>query len=123
MNSRRSFLMTLAAGTGAAAVSRPLRLAAAEGSVADKIGLQLYSLRDSLPGHVPETLARVRELGIVEVEGAGLWGLSVQEMRAAMDAAGLSCRATHMPIDRLEQDAEGTIAEAASLGAHWVVCP
>jgi sugar phosphate isomerase/epimerase len=28
-----------------------------------------------------------------------------------------------MGLDRLEQDAQGAIAEAATLGAHWVVCP
>lgn len=123
MTDRRSFLRTLAAGTGAAAIARPLRLAAAEGSVADKIGLQLYSLRESLPKDVPGTLARVRELGIVEVEGAGLWGTTVQGLRAAMDAAGLRCRSTHMGLDRLESDPAGAIAEAAALGAHWVVCP
>jgi len=122
MTDRRSFLTTLAAGAGAAALCRA-SLAAAAGRVADKIGLQLYSLRESLPLDVPGTLARVRELGFVEVEGAGLWGQTPEGLRAAMDAAGLRCRATHMGLDRLESDAPGAIAEAATLGAHWVVCP
>jgi len=123
MNSRRSFLTALAAGAGALTVSRPLRLAAAGKGIGDKIGLQLYSLRDSLPKDVPGTLARVRELGFTDVEGAGLWGQTVTGLRAAMDAAGLRCRSAHMDLDRLAKDPTGAIAEAAALGAHWVVCP
>jgi len=113
--------MTLAAG--AAAASRPLDLLAAESGVAEKIGLQLYSLRADLPKDVPGTLARVRELGIVEVEGAGLWGLTAEQLRAELDKAGLRCRATHMGLDRLKDDLPGAIAEAKTVGASWVVCP
>jgi len=123
MTSRRSFLMTLAAGAGAAAASRPFELFAAESPVADKIGLQLYSLREDLPKDVPGTLARVRELGIVEVEGAGLWGLTAEQLRSELDKAGLECRATHMGLDRLRDDLPGAIAEAKTMGASWVVCP
>lgn len=123
MSSRRSFLMTLASGAGAAAIARPLRLAAADGSVAGKLGLQLYSLRADLPKDLAGTLARVRELGIVEVETYGIPNVTPQALRAAMDAAGLKCQAAHVGLDGLDKDLDGVLGACATLGAHWVVCP
>src|SRR5262245_50986878 len=107
MTSRRGFLTTLAAGLGTAAL-RP-RLAAGatpevKTSLGAPVGLQLYSLREDLPKDVPGTLKRVRELGIVEVEAAGLAKLDVAAFRAALDQAGLRCSGTHVGLDRLEPD-------------------
>jgi sugar phosphate isomerase/epimerase len=123
MTDRRSFMTTLAAGVGASAMSRPWLLAAEEAGIADKLGLQLYSLREYLPKDPAGTLAKVRELGIVEVETYGVQGLTAAQLRAEMDTAGLSCQASHMGLDLLEKDPEGAIAQAKTLGAHWVVCP
>src|SRR4051812_17155891 len=54
------------------------------------LGVQLYSFRDAFRTDVPGTLARVRALGIRDVELAGTYGLSAAQFRAALDAAGLS---------------------------------
>src|SRR5688500_17863788 len=107
MASRRSFLTTVTAGLGAAALRPRLGHAAppeVKAALGAPLGLQLYSLRVDLPKDVPGTLARVRELGIVEVEGAGLWKLEVAEYRAALDKAGLRCRAAHMGLEQLQKD-------------------
>jgi sugar phosphate isomerase/epimerase len=128
MSSRRSFLTSLAAGTGLAAVRPPLSFAAAVPEVKTAlngpIGLQLWSLKDYLPKDVPGTLARLRDLGIRQVEAAGSpKGLSVDAFRAALDKADLVCQATHMPFERLRDDATGAIKEAKALGCRFVICP
>jgi sugar phosphate isomerase/epimerase len=87
------------------------------------VGLQLWSLRDSLPKDLTGTLAKVRALGFREVEGAGLWGKTAGELRAALDAAGLRCNSAHMGYERLRDDLSGALAEAKALGATFVVCP
>jgi sugar phosphate isomerase/epimerase len=87
------------------------------------VGLQLWSLREHLPKDLPGTLAKVRAMGFTEVEGAGLWGHTLQAMRGALDAAGLRCQSAHMGFERLRDDAAGAFAEAKGLGASWVVCP
>jgi sugar phosphate isomerase/epimerase len=87
------------------------------------IGLQLWSLREYLPKDLPGTLAQVRAMGFREVEGAGLWGKTLPEFRAALDAAGLRCRSAHMGFERLRDDTAGAFAEAKGLGATGVVCP
>jgi sugar phosphate isomerase/epimerase len=123
MPSRRSFLTTMAAGLGTAAL-RPgfIHAAAPEVKTAlgAPVGLQLYSLRVDLPKNVAGTLARVRELGIVEVESAGLAGLDAAGFRAALDKAGLRCQGAHIGLERLEQDAAGAFKEAKALGARHV---
>src|SRR5260370_38164196 len=97
MTSRRDFLTTMAAGVGAAAL-RPGRALAADvpevkTALNGPVGLQLYSLREQLKKDVPGTLAKVRPLGIREVETAGLWGPTPAEHPAARDEAGPPCQA------------------------------
>jgi sugar phosphate isomerase/epimerase len=87
------------------------------------VGLQLWSLREYLPKNLRGTLGRIRALGFREVEGAGLWGASVAELRRALDGAGLRCRSAHMSFERLRDDRSNALAEAKALGAAWVVCP
>ena len=87
------------------------------------IGLQLWSLRAALREDVPRTLSTIRAMGFREVEGAGLWGKTAPELRAALDAAGLRCQSAHMDLDRLRDDLPGALAEARAVGATWVVCP
>src|SRR5512134_1034244 len=115
MTSRRTFLGAVTAGLGVAAFDTPFALAADAG--APPVGLQLYSLRADAPKDVPGTLARVRALGIVEVESAGLYGMEASAFRAALDKAGLRCRGAHMPFPRLSDDAAGVLKEAKALGA------
>jgi sugar phosphate isomerase/epimerase len=127
MRSRREFLSSLAAGLGAAALVPRLGTAADKAAIKTAlngpIGLQLWSLREQLKQDVPGTLARIRAMGFTEVEGAGLWGRSAAELRAALDAASLRCQSAHMGFERLRDDAAGAMAEAKALGASWVVCP
>jgi sugar phosphate isomerase/epimerase len=125
MTCRRSFLTTLTAGLGMTALRPRFAHAGAEVKTAlgGPIGLQLWSLRADLPKDVPGTLARVRDLGLVEIEGAGLWNLEAAAFRAALDKAGLRCQSAHLPLERLEKDPAGAFKEAKALGARHVITP
>jgi sugar phosphate isomerase/epimerase len=127
MGSRRDFLTVMAAGLGASAV-RPAWVRAADRpeiktALGGLVGLQLWSLRESLPKDLPGTLAKVRAMGFVQVEGAGLWGQPLGTFRAALDKAGLKCSSAHMGLERLQADLAGALAEVKALGATDVVCP
>ena len=125
MHSRRKFLTTLGAGIGSFAVAT--RSGAAQDEIktvlTGPVGLQLWSLREYLPKDLTGVLKKVRSLGFREVEGAGLWGRTAADLRAALDATGLRCQSTHMGFERLRDDAAGAFAEAKAVGATWVVCP
>jgi len=119
VTSRRTFLTTVAAGIAGTAFAQDEIKTALNGPV----GLQLWSLREYLPKDLEGTLSKIRALGFREVEGAGLWGKTVREVRAALDAAGLRCQSAHMQFDRLRDDLKGALVEATALGARSVVCP
>jgi len=126
MTSRRTFLGAMTAGVGAAALGGRSAFAAAgtlppevKSSLGAPLGLQLYSLRDDAPKDLPGTLARVRALGIVEVETAGLYDKDVATVRAALDQAGLRCSGSHIGYDRWQKDIPGAVKEAKALGARF----
>jgi sugar phosphate isomerase/epimerase len=127
MSSRRTFLTTVATGLGLSALRIPRAGAddrpEIQTALSGPVGLQLWSLRLALPKDLRGTLAKVHAMGFREVEGAGLWGKTVPEMRAALDAAGLRCTSVHMGMDRLGGDPAGAFAEAKALGAGRIVCP
>jgi sugar phosphate isomerase/epimerase len=125
MTSRRAFLGAMTAGLGAAAFGDKSAFAAdalppeVKTSLGAPVGLQLYSLRDYAPKDLPGTLAKVRALGIVEVESAGLYDKDVATVRAALDKAGLKCSGSHIGYDRWQKDIPGAVKEAKTLGARF----
>ena len=125
MHSRRTFLTTVGAALGASTVMP--RWAASQGEIKTALngplGLQLWSLREDLPKDLRGVLLKVRGLGFRDVEGAGPWGHTPAEMRAALDAAGLRCQSAHMGFERLRDDLPGAFAEVKAVGATWIVCP
>lgn len=123
MTSRRTFLGAMTAGLGVATFGRPSWAAAltpeVKTSLGAPVGLQLYSLRNDAPKDLPGTLAKLRALGIVEVESAGLYDKDVATVRAAFDKAGLKCSGSHVGYDRWQKDIPGAIKEVKALGARF----
>jgi sugar phosphate isomerase/epimerase len=113
--SRRHFI-ALSAGTLAAttlAEANPLGL---------PLGMQLYCVREMLPKDFAGTLKQVGAIGYKEVEAAGFYDYSVEDVKAAMQAAGLSCVSAHYPLNALKPKLDETIAYCKSLGVQYVVC-
>lgn len=90
------------------------------GDFAGPLGVQLYSFREAFKTDVPGTLARVRALGIREVELAGTYGKSAQEFRRMLDSAGLSATSMHVGYERLRDSLPAALAEAKALGVKYV---
>ena len=68
------------------------------------IGLQLYSLRDSIKNDVPGTVAKVGEMGYKFVEAAGyrdgmFYGMSPADFKALCEANGLAFMGSHTGRD------------------------
>jgi sugar phosphate isomerase/epimerase len=130
---RRLFLGTLLAGAAGAAAaacrstgaqSASLLPPEVHGPIGRPIGLQLWSLRRDLDaGDVRGAFARLRQLGIRQVEAAGLARQTPQAFRAALDGADLVCRSIHADYERFAGDVPGLLREARALGAKSVVCP
>lgn len=126
MSTRRRVLSTLAAGLGGIILRPRLSRGATTPEVASPlggpIGLQLYSLRAYLPKDIPGTLARLRSLGIREVEGGGPAGTTAADFRVALDKADLVCQSIGTGFDRLKSDMAGVLKDAKALGSRFVMC-
>jgi hypothetical protein len=90
MNSmdRRTFLGTVGAGIMAA---RPLLAASIK-----NVGVQLYTVRTDLEKDFDGTLAKVAAIGYKEVEFAGYFGHTPQQVRDALKKHGLTSPAAHL---------------------------
>jgi sugar phosphate isomerase/epimerase len=109
------------AGAGLAACRE--RTAAAGSARLDSLGVQLYTVRDRMRQDVSATLRDVADVGYREVETAGLFDLSAEQFRAALDDAGLISPAGHIPIDAVRQQPAAVLATTRVLGQEWVVVP
>ena len=122
---RRTFIGSV---TAAALMSR-LDWAASERHI-EKIGLELYTVRDALGKDFEGTLAKVAKIGYKEVEFAGYFAHipefnpSPKRTREILDADGLSAPSTHVPYSALAPENWARVIEASKiLGHSYIVNP
>jgi sugar phosphate isomerase/epimerase len=96
---------------------------ASKGRIPERLGVQLYTLRDRMAEDVARTLAEVADIGYGEVEFAGFFGHDAGGIAAMLADAGLKAPSTHVPLGRLTDDLDGLLEEAGVLGHRWVVVP
>ncbi len=85
--------------------------------------MQLYTVRSAMAESVERTLERVAKIGYKEVEFAGYFGRSAQQIRQLLDQTGLSAPAAHTPLEPLETAWEATVDFAAEAGHQYLVVP
>jgi sugar phosphate isomerase/epimerase len=120
---RRNFLATLGVAalgvasrdTAAAAVLAPRRKI-------ERIGLQLYTVRDLMKADMPGTLARVAAIGYKEVEFAGYFGRTPPEVHELLEKYHLSSPSTHLPYDSF-QNWQKVLDDSKAIGHKWVTLP
>ena len=92
------------------------------------LAVQLWSFREDFKKDVPGTLKRVRDLGFVNVELAGTYGMTAKQFRAELDRAGLKAVSMHIGYDTARDRIDEVIADAKILGARdvgvpWITSP
>ncbi len=117
---RRTFL-TIGAAASAAAIVSPAALVAAEGRSLERVGIQLYTVRDRMAADVPGTLERIAGIGYDEVEFAGYFEHSPADIRAMLAANGLASPAAHVPLDGMRNEPESLIDAASEVGHDYLV--
>jgi sugar phosphate isomerase/epimerase len=119
----RHQLSRRAALAGGAAAMAAGAAGAKDGARSLEIGLQLYSINQSLDQDFEGSLRKVAQIGYRYVEFAGLHGRTPAQFRSTLDGLGLSCPSAHFPPDEWVKGTAGPIATAKALGAGTVVCP
>lgn len=88
----------------------------------DRIGLQLYTVRDVLERDFEGTIARVAQIGYKEVEFAGYYKHSPADVRALLDRHGLSSPAVHTG-STAPDDWKAALDAANVIGHKYIVVP
>jgi sugar phosphate isomerase/epimerase len=117
---RRTFFETSIAVTLLAA--HPSWAAEASHKI-DRVALQLYTVRDLMKKDFEGTIARVAQIGYKEVEFAGYFNKTPQEVRAILQRNGLASPSTHVGYDVVEKKWPETLDTAKAIGHEFVVCP
>jgi sugar phosphate isomerase/epimerase len=87
------------------------------------LGLQVYTVRQSLSADFVGTLQKVREIGYDAVELCGTGPYSGAQVKEICDDLGLRVAGMHIGLDALERDLAGCITLAHDLGMENLVCP
>src|ERR1700676_2654114 len=119
---RRRFLKAAATVTAATLLTSRLGWAAAEHKI-EKIGLQLYTVRDLMKSDFDGTIAKAAQIGYKNVEFAGYFGHPGQQVRAACEKNGLSPVSTHVQYDELDNKFASVIETSKAIGLKYIVCP
>jgi sugar phosphate isomerase/epimerase len=88
----------------------------------DRIGLELYSLRDYLKTDVKGTLAYAKSLGITEVEVAGTYGMKTEDFKVELDKAGLKPYSTLLDFNLFKDSIQKVVATCKALGIKYAGC-
>ena len=119
---RRTFLEIL---TAAAVLPRHLSFAADEHRI-EKIGLQLYTVRDQLKADFDGTIAKVASMGYKEVEFAGYFGHNAgagpsRDRSSNVSTSPLLCTSNYAVLRR----PSGFPSSRSSklIGQSYIVCP
>jgi sugar phosphate isomerase/epimerase len=118
---RRSFLGRLGAGAAIAAAGAGRLLA--QSNRIERLGMQLYTVRDAMAKDFDGTLARVAALGYKEVEFAGYFDKTPQQVKAALVKHGLTSPSTHVGYDLLGDRFPGVIEASRVIGHRFIVNP
>lgn len=119
---RRSFL-AIVSGSLASAALGSKAWGMRDARRIDKIGVQLYTIRDALTKDLDGSLAQVAAIGYKEVELAGYRSHTVAEFKAALDRHGLAAPSTHIAMERVRDELPKVLDEAHLLGHKFVICP
>jgi len=123
---RRSFLGHVAASPlipVAADLSRRSRDAAKAVHKIDRLGLQLYTVRDQTGKDFEGTLAKVAAAGYREVEFAGYFDHPPKDVRAILDRHKLAAPSTHVDFASVETKLAQVIESSHMIGHKFIVNP
>jgi sugar phosphate isomerase/epimerase len=123
---RRKFLGHVAASPlipVAADLSRRSREAAKAERKIERLGLQLYTVRDQIGKDLEGTLARVAATGYKEVEFAGYFDHAPKDVRAILDRHKLTAPSAHVDLATIEKKLPQAIETSHVIGHKFIVNP
>ncbi len=89
-----------------------------------KIGLQLYTIRDTYQNadEFKANIKKVKELGYDGVEFAGYAGMDANDLKAFLDEIGLEAISSHHGLNDLEFKLDELVQYNKTLGCKYMIC-
>jgi sugar phosphate isomerase/epimerase len=123
MITRRQFIATSTLSLAASCVPAILQAATKQQTKFDQpLGLQLFAIRAELTKDFNGTLHRVAAMGFKEIEFAGYFGKTAQELKSVADSLNLRCISGHHGGADLETRSDEILDFANTLGLQCIVC-
>lgn len=120
---RREFIKTTAAAVLSSGTLFNVARSAGNRKL-DKVGLQLYSVRNQMQEDFTGTMKKVAEAGYDQVEFAGYYDHSPADIKKLLDDLGMTAPACHSGYDLLKDDQIGKTIEAAKIIGHkYLIMP
>jgi len=119
---RRNFLKVAGTATAATLFTPRFSWAAGEHRI-KKVGVQLYTVRDLMKNDFEGTIAKVAQVGYKEVEFAGYFGRTADQVRAVLEKNGLKAPSTHVQYDELDDKFPSVIDFSKAIGLEYIICP
>lgn len=88
-----------------------------------KIGLQLYSIRESLAKDFIGGLHKVSKIGYDGVEFAGFYDVPAETLKKTLDETGLEPCGSHTPVKLLKDSLDDVIEYNLAIGNKYIICP
>src|SRR5271154_6431751 len=117
---RRTFIETSIAT--ATIASLPGRAFAATHRI-EKVGVQLYTVRDAMKTDFAGTIAKVAAIGYKEMEFASYMDHSPKDIRAILDKNGVTSPSCHVTYETVEKHLAEQIEASKIIGHEYIVCP
>jgi sugar phosphate isomerase/epimerase len=125
MMNRRRFIQHALSGTlGGMVLTQAGFAGAFQGNRSlGKIGLQLYTVRNEMGKDVEGTLAKVAEIGFKEVEFAGYFNRTPEQIKAALKQNGLSAPSAHVSLAVMKDKAnwQKTLEVSQAIGHKYLI--
>jgi sugar phosphate isomerase/epimerase len=136
--SRRTFLFELAAmgvgtsvlascasaaGSAGATAGATANVSAGTGANANMIGIQMYTVRDQLQTDFDGTVEKIAKIGYKNLEFAGYYNRTPEQVRALLDKVGALSRSAHIGAPLMRQDAAAQIRAAKTIGQDYITLP
>ena len=86
-----------------------------------KVGVQLYTVRNQMKADFDGTLARIAAIGYKEVEFAGYYDRTPEQVKAALAKNHLSSPAAHVQLMMMQSNWEKTVETAKAIGHRYLV--
>jgi sugar phosphate isomerase/epimerase len=123
---RRTFIGSSVVATFLA--SRPSLVTGAIGGAEasrklDRIGVQLYTVRDMMKTDFEGTLTKIAAIGYSEVEFAGYFDHQPKDILVILDRLHLSSPSEHVAYEVVQNRWTETLEAAHVVGHNFIVCP